>query len=61
VVKSRIENTAHNCSKTDNEALQEVVDSFTADRACADILDVAGRAGIDRFTWCGYSFGGGVG
>jgi pimeloyl-ACP methyl ester carboxylesterase len=44
-----------------DEALKEVVDSFSADRACADILDVADRAGIDRFAWCGYSFGGGVG
>jgi pimeloyl-ACP methyl ester carboxylesterase len=43
------------------EALKEVVSSFTVDRVCSDILGVADSAGADRFAWCGFSFGGGVG
>jgi pimeloyl-ACP methyl ester carboxylesterase len=38
-----------------------VIDSFTPDRVCAEILDVADAAGIDRFAWYGYSWGGVVG
>jgi pimeloyl-ACP methyl ester carboxylesterase len=35
--------------------------SQTADRVCADILAVADAAGVDRFAWFGFSFGGVVG
>jgi pimeloyl-ACP methyl ester carboxylesterase len=35
--------------------------SFTADRLCADILAVADAAGVKRFAWFGFSFGGVVG
>jgi pimeloyl-ACP methyl ester carboxylesterase len=35
--------------------------SLTADRICADILAVADAAGVDRFAWFGFSFGGVVG
>ena len=31
---------------------------FTAERACADILQVADASGFDRFAWWGYSWGG---
>jgi len=34
---------------------------LTADRVCADLLDVADAAGFDRFAWWGYSWGGAVG
>jgi pimeloyl-ACP methyl ester carboxylesterase len=34
---------------------------LTADRLCADILAVADAAGVDRFAWFGFSFGGVVG
>jgi dienelactone hydrolase len=44
-----------------DEALKDVTVSFTADRVCADILGVADAAGADRFAWCGFSFGGGMG
>lgn len=37
------------------------VASFDPDRVCADILAVADAAGIDRFAWYGYSWGGVVG
>ncbi len=40
---------------TDNSP--ENIASFTADRVCADILAVADAAGVDRFAWCGFSFG----
>lgn len=30
---------------------------LTADRVCADLLDVADAAGLDRFAWWGYSMG----
>jgi hypothetical protein len=35
--------------------------SLTADRVCADILAVADAAGVDRFAWFGFSYGGVVG
>ena len=37
------------------------VDSFDPDHVCADILAVADAAGVDRFAWYGYSWGGVVG
>jgi pimeloyl-ACP methyl ester carboxylesterase len=37
------------------------VASFDPDRVCADILAVADAAGVDRFAWYGYSWGGVVG
>jgi pimeloyl-ACP methyl ester carboxylesterase len=40
---------------------EAVVDVFTPDRVCADILAVADAAGADRFAWYGYSWGGIVG
>lgn len=36
-------------------------DAFTADRVCADILELADRLEIDRFAWYGYSWGAVVG
>jgi pimeloyl-ACP methyl ester carboxylesterase len=41
---------------TDNSPAN--IASFTADRVCADILAVADAAGVDRFAWFGFSFGG---
>jgi pimeloyl-ACP methyl ester carboxylesterase len=38
-----------------------VVASFDPDHVCADILAVADAAGLDRFAWYGYSWGGVVG
>ncbi len=38
-----------------------VVDSFTPDRVCADMLAAADAMGADRFAWCGYSWSGVVG
>lgn len=38
-----------------------IADSFTPDRVCADVLAVADAAGIERFAWYGYSWGGVVG
>jgi hypothetical protein len=40
---------------------QTFVDSFTPDRVCADVLAVADAAGLDRFSWYGFSWGGVVG
>lgn len=40
---------------------ETVVDVFTPDRVCADILGVADAACADRFAWYGYSWGGLVG
>ncbi len=37
------------------------VASFDPDHVCADILAVADAAGVDRFAWYGYSWGGAVG
>jgi pimeloyl-ACP methyl ester carboxylesterase len=37
------------------------VASFDPDHVCADILAVADAAGVDRFAWYGYSWGGVVG
>ena len=37
------------------------VDSFTADRVCADILSALDTVGVDRFAWFGFSWGGVVG
>lgn len=37
------------------------VDSFTADRVCADILAVADAVGASRFAWYGFSWGAVVG
>lgn len=31
---------------------------FTAERACAEVLQVADASGFDRFAWWGYSWGG---
>lgn len=36
-------------------------DALTADRVCADILEVADEVGADRFAWYGFSWGGVVG
>lgn len=36
-------------------------EQLTAERVCADLLAVATAAGFDRFTYWGYSWGGGVG
>ena len=44
---------------TDNSPAN--IASLTADRICADILAVADAAGVDRFAWFGFSFGGVVG
>ncbi len=49
-----IENSAFDNSPTN-------IASRTADRECADILAVADAAGVDRFAWFGFSFGGVVG
>jgi len=38
-----------------------VIDSFSPDRVCPEILAVADAASIDRFAWYGYSWGGVVG
>jgi pimeloyl-ACP methyl ester carboxylesterase len=38
-----------------------VIESFTPDRVCADILAVADEVEADRFAWYGYSWGGVVG
>lgn len=38
-----------------------VPEDLTADRVCADLLDVATAAGFDRFAYWGYSWGGAVG
>ncbi len=43
------------------DSTQAFIDSFTADRVCADILAVADTAGVDRFAWYGFSWGGVVG
>jgi len=43
------------------DAPQDVVESFTADRVCADILAVADAAGAQRFAWFGFSWGAVVG
>jgi dienelactone hydrolase len=40
---------------------QTVVEGFTPDRVCADILAVADEVGARRFAWYGYSWGGVVG
>ena len=40
---------------------QAFIESFTADRVCADILAVADSVGADRFGWYGFSWGAGVG
>ena len=40
---------------------QAFIDSFTADRVCADILAVADSVDADRFGWYGFSWGAGVG
>ena len=45
---------------TGDEA-RAAVASFDPDRVCADILAVADAAGVDRFAWYGYSWGGVVG
>ena len=37
------------------------VTSFVPDRVCADVLAVANAAGVERFAWYGYSWGGLVG
>jgi alpha/beta hydrolase family protein len=37
------------------------VESFTAERVCADILSVLDTVGVDRFAWFGFSWGGVVG
>jgi len=34
---------------------------FTAERACADLLEVADAAGVGRFVWWGFSWGGAIG
>ena len=36
-------------------------EEHTADRICTDILAATSAAGIDRFAWYGYSFGGVIG
>jgi pimeloyl-ACP methyl ester carboxylesterase len=36
-------------------------DELTADRVCADLVEVATAAGFDRFAYWGYSWGGAVG
>jgi pimeloyl-ACP methyl ester carboxylesterase len=36
-------------------------EQLTAERVCADLLTVASAAGFERFTYWGYSWGGGVG
>jgi|SRR5262245_25833068 len=38
-----------------------VIDSFTPDRVCADVLAVADAVGADRFAFYGFSWGGVVG
>jgi hypothetical protein len=38
-----------------------VESSFTPDHVCADVLAVADAAGVERFAWFGYSWGGVVG
>jgi dienelactone hydrolase len=40
---------------------QTVIDSFTPDRVCADVLAVADKAGADRFAFYGFSWGAVVG
>jgi pimeloyl-ACP methyl ester carboxylesterase len=45
----------------DNRDSPTDIASLTADRLCADILAVADAAGVDRFAWFGFSFGGVVG
>jgi hypothetical protein len=35
----------------------EFLQSFTADRVCADVLAVADAVGADRFAWFGFSWG----
>ena len=45
----------------DNRDSPADIASLTADRLCADILAVADAAGVDRFAWFGFSFGGVVG
>ena len=37
------------------------VEPFTADGVCADILAIADAAGVERFAWCGFSWGAVVG
>src|SRR5215471_16727231 len=44
---------------TDNSSAG--IAAFTADRVCADILAIADAAGVERFAWYGFSFGGVVG
>ena len=39
----------------------KVIESFTPDRVCADVLAVADRVGADRFAYYGFSWGGVVG
>lgn len=36
---------------------QPFIDSFTADRVCADVLAVADAVGASRFAWYGFSWG----
>ena len=40
---------------------QPFIDSFTADRVCADVLAVADAVGASRFAWYGFSWGAVVG
>jgi pimeloyl-ACP methyl ester carboxylesterase len=37
------------------------IDTFTADRVCGDILDIANAVRADRFAWYGFSWGAVVG
>jgi len=43
------------------DASPQFVDSFTADRVCADILAVADSVAASRFAWYGFSWGAVVG
>lgn len=43
------------------DASKAFIDSFTADRVCADILAVADAVGASRFAWYGFSWGAVVG
>lgn len=44
-----------------NDTVANLADVFTADRACAEILNIADTVGANRFAYYGYSWGGTLG